>query len=248
MFSYIIRLDDACPMMHHENWNRIEILLDKYSVKPIVGIIPDCKDDAADFKNELDDNFWGKVCNWQSKGWIIAQHGLHHTFHDTPQGTKYYQLNIGDYTEFAGVSYEMQKKMLIAGYEIFVKHGIKPSCFFAPAHTYDKNTVLACKELGFFEFISDGYALHPFNKDGMIFLPSIFDTPHKMPFGFYTFIFHPSKMNEEMFQILESFLHANIDNIKDVASIFHYYNTYKKQGIVGRFIELCIHLMRILRK
>lgn len=39
MSHYVIRLDDACPTMNHANWNRMEYLLDKYSVRPIVGVI-----------------------------------------------------------------------------------------------------------------------------------------------------------------------------------------------------------------
>lgn len=51
MLNYIIRLDDACPTMNHENWRKVEKLLDKYDIRPIVGIIPNSKDDL--FK-------WGK--------------------------------------------------------------------------------------------------------------------------------------------------------------------------------------------
>lgn len=44
MSHYVIRLDDACPTMNHANWNRMEYLLDKYSVRPIVGVIPENQD------------------------------------------------------------------------------------------------------------------------------------------------------------------------------------------------------------
>lgn len=39
MLNYIIRLDDACPNMNHERWREVENLLEKYNIKPIVGII-----------------------------------------------------------------------------------------------------------------------------------------------------------------------------------------------------------------
>ena len=35
MLKYIIRLDDACPNMKKDNWERVEKLLDKYNIKPI---------------------------------------------------------------------------------------------------------------------------------------------------------------------------------------------------------------------
>ena len=44
MAKYIMRLDDACPKRDVEKWDRIEDLLDKFNVRPLVGIIPDCKD------------------------------------------------------------------------------------------------------------------------------------------------------------------------------------------------------------
>lgn len=56
MLNYIIRLDDACPTMNHEKWRKVEKLLDKYDIKPIVGIIPNSKDDL--FKWEKDERFW----------------------------------------------------------------------------------------------------------------------------------------------------------------------------------------------
>ena len=40
MKRYIIRLDDAASTRNIINWNRIENLLDKFQVKPLVGVIP----------------------------------------------------------------------------------------------------------------------------------------------------------------------------------------------------------------
>ena len=42
--DYCLRLDDACPQMNAEKWARIERILDKYKVKPIVGVIPENRD------------------------------------------------------------------------------------------------------------------------------------------------------------------------------------------------------------
>ena len=65
MLKYVIRLDDACPNMNLEKWDKIESLLDKYSIKPIVGIIPDNED--AEFNHKLIENFWEKHCvRWQN--------------------------------------------------------------------------------------------------------------------------------------------------------------------------------------
>ena len=37
---YLIRLDDACPTMDVVKWDKIEKMLDKYHIKPMVGIVP----------------------------------------------------------------------------------------------------------------------------------------------------------------------------------------------------------------
>lgn len=248
MFSYIIRLDDACPMMNHKKWNRVEEILERYGVKPIVGVIPDCMDTEEDFKNEIDPLFWDRVGKWQEKGWEISQHGLHHLFYDTPKGVKYFQMNVGKYTEFAGNSFEKQVEMIEIGYQILLSHGVQATSFFAPAHTYDVNTVKACKKVGKYKFISDGYALKPFVKEGMIFLPSIFDTPHRMPMGIYTFIFHPSKMKEGDFVFLEKFLECYHMQLTTVDEVLQKYSKVSEQGPVGKVIEVGIHMLRCLRK
>lgn len=197
MLKYIIRLDDACPYMNKEKWDRIEQLLDKYNVKPIVGIIPDSKD--AEFNHKYIENFWEKYgVRWQNKGWIIAQHGLHHN------------LNKIIRTEFKNRPYGEQVEVLKKGQEILLKNKLQANCFFAPAHTFDANTVKACCDLKFFSFISDGYAFYPYEYCGVMFLPSVFDTPHKISnFGVFTFVYHPNNMSDKDFEYLERFLTIN---------------------------------------
>lgn len=87
MSHYVIRLDDACPTMNHANWNRMECLLDKYSIRPIVGVIPENQDPDFAWKN--DKSFWERVHFWQEKGWSIAVHGLHHRMHEHEPGKGY---------------------------------------------------------------------------------------------------------------------------------------------------------------
>ena len=41
---YLVRLDDASEYMDIEKWKIVEGILDKYQIKPLVGIIPDNKD------------------------------------------------------------------------------------------------------------------------------------------------------------------------------------------------------------
>ena len=54
---YYIRLDDACEKMNIPNWERMDALLDRYGIAPLVGIIPHCEDpDMADYP--VDPAFW----------------------------------------------------------------------------------------------------------------------------------------------------------------------------------------------
>lgn len=246
MFRFLIRLDDACPTMHKANWDRIEEILDRYSIKPIVGVIPDCKDGHPVFNNPRDDSFWDKAKSWENKGWEIALHGLHHTYHKISKGTKTFQLNIEPITEFVGVDRERQEAMIRTGISILKEHGICPTCFFAPAHTFDINTVKACQKAEEIKFISDGYALHSYKKSGMVFIPAIFDTPHRMPFGLYTFVCHPSSMCTADFEHLVHFLEKNYRHATTVETILK--GSIYKQGLFGHIIELLMYLKRVAKK
>lgn len=63
--EYCIRLDDACPQMNAEKWARIERILDKYKVKPIVGVIPENRD--PDFVAVADETFGEKHVNGRKR-------------------------------------------------------------------------------------------------------------------------------------------------------------------------------------
>lgn len=242
MASYLIRLDDACPTMNHENWQRMEALLDQYQVKPIVGVIPENQD--PDFNWPIAVDFWQKVAAWQQKDWCLALHGLHHKMHSS-SAVRCYQKSHSIQTEYAGLPEEQQAQMLQDGLRSLKTHGIVPKCFFAPAHTYDAATVKAVKRVGV-HFISDGYAFRPYQKDGMTFIPSICDGPFKMPFGMYTFVFHPSVMKEAEFRRLEQFrqsCHGQVTTAENALK-----RTKRSQGIIGHLLEYGIYLARGVRK
>lgn len=237
MLKYIIRLDDACPNMNKEKWDRMEQLLDKYNIKPIVGIIPDSKDE--EFSYDTIPDFWENYAlQWQEKGWIIALHGLYH---------KYYLLkNVR--TEYCGKEYQEQKDMLEKGYNILLDKGIKPTCFFAPNHTFDENTVKVCRDLGYFDFISDGIAFYPYREQGMMFLPNCFDTPHKISNdGIFTFVYHPNKMDDKQFKYLENFILNHKHNFDiGIEQILEKYKNRRK-SIRDIILEKLMKFSRIIR-
>lgn len=59
MNHYILRLDDASEYMDVDKWQRMETLLDKYNIKPLVGIIPDNQDPSLAGVYTQDPTFLG---------------------------------------------------------------------------------------------------------------------------------------------------------------------------------------------
>ena len=227
MPRYIMRLDDACPKRDVAKWDRMENLLDKYGVKPLVGVIPDCKDPKmADY--EEDACFWKeRVKDWQSKGWILALHGYNHVFKTNCGGIN----PVNKRSEFAGVPYEEQKQMIANGVAILRSHGINPKVFFAPAHTFDENTIKALLEESDIRIISDTPANKPYSKFGMTFVPQQSGRVRKLPFDTITFCYHPNTMSNQDFTYLEFFLKKN------VFKTFPVEQTRRKPSLIDRIVR-----------
>lgn len=242
--KYIVRLDDACPQMNHENWHRMEELLDKYQVKPLVGVIPDNHD--PEFTWPEDERFWERARNWQDKGWTIAQHGCRHLY--LPEAKRrYFQKSHSLHTEWAGVDSEVQKEMMREGYNLLRAHGLFPTGFFAPAHTFDANTVIACEMIPELKFISDGYGLMPYRRAGMTFLPSICDGPFLMKVsGIFTFVAHPSVMTTCAFMRWDKFLKQAAADVITVSAAME--KEKGCQGLIGNCLEYAIYVLRGIRK
>ena len=204
---YLLRLDDASEYMNDKNWLRMEELLDKYSIKPIVGVIPNNKDEKLIIFGKADD-FWGRVLRWQEKGWTIALHGYNHVYETMDGG-----LNpVNKRSEFAGLSLDIQKEKIRKGYEILRLHGINPEIFYAPSHTFDLNTMQALREETDIRIISDTVANDVYRENEFYFIPQQSGFARKLPFKLSTFCYHPNKLRNEDFEELEIFLKNNIDD------------------------------------
>lgn len=201
MSKYIMRLDDACEKRNVEKWDRMELLLDAYHVKPLVGIIPHCEDEAMN-EYEEDERFWERVATWIAKGWCIAMHGYNHVYSAECGGIN----PVNNRSEFAGESYEIQKEKIKKGVEIMREHGMDPKVFFAPSHTFDENTLKVLKEFSNIRIISDTPANKPYTKYGMTFVPQQSGSVRELPFDTITFCYHPNVMSEKEFKQLEGFL------------------------------------------
>lgn len=200
--KYLIRLDDACPSMDRANWERIEDILDRYDILPMVGIVPHNEDENL-MRDSEDGLFWDKVKEWKSKGWSIALHGYNHCYMSSDAGINPFWKR----SEFAGVSLDQQKEKIRKGVSILKEHGINPKYFFAPSHTYDENTLEALRQESNIRIISDSIGRKPYKKDDFIFIPQIVGHCMEIPLpGVWTFCLHPNSMTDANFGATEMFV------------------------------------------
>lgn len=202
--KYLIRLDDACPTMDKAKWQRMFDILDRYGVRPMVGIIPHNEDPMQEIDSP-DLEFWEKAKSWQQKGYAIALHGYNHCY-TSNKGLE--GMNpLWSRSEFAGVPYDVQKQKIRDGFEILLSNGVKPKYFFAPSHTFDENTLKALKECTDIRIISDTIATKPYKRGDFVFIPQLGGHCTEMKInGIWTFCLHPSTMREANFEATESFL------------------------------------------
>lgn len=208
MSKYVIRLDDAADLMDVARWQRMESLLDDYNIKPLVGIIPLCKDPKME-KYIKDDLFWKRVNCWKAKGWSIAIHGYNHVYVTQDGGINPVQLR----SEFAGEPFDEQAKKIQAAFNVMKMHGIQPRVFFAPSHTFDMYTIEALKKYTDIRIISDTIASKPYKKYGITFVPVQTGKPRKLPMHTITIAYHPNQMTETSFVELEDFIRKNRNDI-----------------------------------
>lgn len=211
---YLIRLDDAAENLNIDNWIRMEKLLDKYNIKPIYGIIPKNEDEELLKYNKCEE-FYNIIKRWNRKEWTPALHGYNHKFITNSSGIN----PVNKKSEFAGINLTEQRYKIKEGIKILNNLGIYPKIFFAPAHTFDENTLIALKKESNIKVISDMIANDIFFENDFWFIPQQSGKCRKLPFKLVTFCYHPNVMNEYDFQYLEEFLKKNINkfgSFKDI--------------------------------
>ena len=208
--GFLIRLDDVAENMQWEFMEKTEELFDKFNIKPVLGIIPNNKDPELLSYPKKNLDFWDKVRNWESKGWEIAMHGTNHVYKKTSNKKDY--LGHGGDTEFCGYSFENQLQKIKEGLTKFKEEKISIRTFFAPNHTFDKNTLSALKECGVYEII-DGYGLMPYEEDKIRYIPQLFYKIVALPFGIQTIQIHLNYFKNEDFENLKNFVEKNSEKI-----------------------------------
>jgi hypothetical protein len=203
---YLLRLDDASDYLNIEKWDRIEKLLNKYEIAPIVGVIPLNKDKKLINGNKKDEKFWDKVRKWEKKNWTIAMHGCTHVYLTRSGGVN----PINDRSEFAGLSLQEQKHKISVGLKVFQTNGVVPKIFFAPSHTFDLNTIEALRDESEIRIISDTVANQTYKIDDFYYIPVQAGKVRWLPFKIVTYCCHPNNMQEQEFGELEIFIRKNL--------------------------------------
>lgn len=232
MAKYFFRLDDIAPNMNWENFYWLRKLFKQRGVKPLLAIIPDSQDPEL-LKYPGNPDFWGIINELYHDGWIITQHGYQHLYKTKDGGI----LNINFRSEFAGLDFQAQNYQIAAGKQIMREKSIDPEIFVAPSHSFDKNTIRALLQNGF-NYISDGIALYPFKKRGLIWLPQIFWRPRKFMAGLITIALHPNTMSREDLVVLQNFIEVNRNKIGNFSELTEW---HKEAGFFTKFFTFLIN-------
>lgn len=231
MSKFFFRLDDIAPNMNWDNFYRIKEIFNRRKIKPLIAVIPDVRDPKLTQWPENKD-FWATIGELNRNGWIVGQHGYRH-LSEGNGGI----LKIHNSGEFGGLDFKFQESMITSGKEIIKTNLVNPEIFIAPRHSFDKNTIKALKINGF-NHISDGIALYPFKKWGLIWLPQILWRPRKGLFGMITIALHPNTMTDKDFNDLEEFIGKNIKKIGNFSELMDWYG---RQNIIKKFLAFLIN-------
>ena len=226
-----IRMDDITPDMDWAKFLRFKELCDLYQVKPLIGVVPENQDAMLHIDEERDD-FWECLLQLEKEGWVIAQHGYTHISSTKKKGC--FPLNA--ISEYAGKPYEEQLANLKKGKQILESHGIYTDIFMAPAHSYDKNTLKALKEVGFSK-LTDGFGDRPYEWKGLTFYPISFKQSNslKQEKGYTTFVIHANTMNEKDFERYEKLFAEHKDKLISYQDYLKV--STEKRGVIGRVKE-----------
>ncbi len=236
----LIRFDDIAPNMNWEMMEKCEKLLNQYSIKPVLGVIPKNEDKELLIYPKRDD-FWKKVKDWKSNKWSIAMHGYNHVYEKDTKKKDYF--NHGGKSEFFGQAYEIQLNKLKNGLQIFRENDIKIDTFFAPNHTYDLNTFEALKAVGIFKVI-DGCGLLPYSSNDIKFVPQLFYKLIFLPYGIQSTQIHVNYWKDKDYEIFENFINNNYKKIINLEYAFSKFNDSLFNNILNFLVRNTLRLKR----
>lgn len=204
---FLIRFDDICPTMNWTAWARIEEILNKHSIKPILAVVPDNRDSNLEISDARPD-FWEQVRTWQEWGWTIGMHGYQHVYRTGEAGL----IGLNKRSEFAGLSRDQQEAQIASGLEIFQREAVRPTVWVAPGHSFDETTVSVLQSYGI-AVISDGFFLRPVRFCNSIWIPQQLWRFRPFLFGLWTVCYHHNKFDENNIAAFEKDVHRYSPNL-----------------------------------
>jgi len=238
-----IRLDDITPDMDWNNYNRIEKILDQAGIKPLIGVVPFNRDDnlSRAEKPLSDAEFVAYLADRKKKDWTFALHGYNHLYSNKKMGI----FPLNNFSEYAGVPYDKQLRMLKEGREKLLSWGIDTDIFMTPAHTYDKNTLKALVEAGFAK-VTDGFGDSPYIRQGLTFYPISRRRAEctSNAKGYTTMVLHTNTMEDSDIEEFEKMIRERRDCFID-------YDEYLKikairRGFLGDLVEYITALAKFI--
>lgn len=241
--KYIIRFDDFYDGMDIEKYSIITEWLIKFKIPAIIGVVPAWEENSfgntsakhhsnSKHNTTIDrEKFFLKMREVQSSGCEIALHGYSHKLHPCKS-----ILNVNQYGEFPGLTFDEQKNKIALGKKCFEEQGLACRVFMAPAHSFDKETLRALRSENI-PIITDGKALYPYQTEGMTFIPQISSSPTTYPFGIITICLHPQYLSAAGFDKLRRFVIEQDDSIVSVEYALEY---LKKMGYWARLLNKII--------
>jgi predicted deacetylase len=138
-------------------------------------------------------------------------------------------------SEFAGLSLDQQKAKIQVAWRIFLSQGIEPRIWVAPAHSFNKLTLIALREETSISVVSDGIAWDTFYEHGFHWIPQQLWKPVSRRSGLWTVCLHPNQMDERAADKLRSDIGGDflrkVISVDDVALASH------KKSLLGRIYD-----------
>ena len=240
----LIRLDDIAENMNWDLMKKSELLFEKYGIKPVLGVIPNNKDNEL-LSYPKKNDFWQQVRIWRDKGWEIAMHGSTHVYDKISKNDDYF--GYGGNSEFCGHPLEIQMSRIKDGLKKFDDEKIKIRSFYAPNHTYDENTFTSLKNFEINEVI-DGYGLMPYIENDIKFIPQLFYKIFMLPFGIQATQIHLNYWNQKDFDIFEKFIIKNSNKIITYDQALEKINNNLFYKLINILMKKIFQIKRLIKK
>ena len=198
--KYILRIDDVTPYMNWDYFYDLYQFLESYDIKPLLGIVPDCKDESL-HRSSFNKDFFEFI---RSNPCDVAQHGTHHVYTTSDSGI----LKINNRSEFAGLDYKSQYFLIAKGKKILDSEDIWMPYFMPPSHSFDNITLDVLADLGF-KAVTDGYGFYPYFRNNIMLVPQLLSKGVRFPLGVSTICLHLDYLSEKELLNLKSFIIQN---------------------------------------